>query len=92
MVLAIDMDGVLCEEGPWDCHEQSIPIRKNIDKTNYLYDSGHEIIIYTGRFHEEQKITQEWLERFGVKYHRLVMGKLLADYYVDDRLKTLEEL
>jgi hypothetical protein len=92
MVIAVDMDGILCEEGDWGKHSESFPIKKNIEQVNRLYDGGNQIIIYTGRFHDEYQLTLDWLRKYDVKFHQLVMNKLLADVYVDDRMKTLEEL
>lgn len=92
MEIAVDVDGVLCEEGPWTEHAKAIPIQENIDKVNSLYQEGHIIVIYTGRFLEEQELTEMWLKKYKVKYHKIVMDKLLADVYVDDRSMELEEL
>jgi len=79
-VIAVDMDGVL-----------TIP--ENVQIVNKLAHMRENlIIVYTARgpWHREQ--TERQLQNIGVHYHQLIMGKLKADYYVDDRSTDLENL
>jgi hydroxymethylpyrimidine pyrophosphatase-like HAD family hydrolase len=78
IIFAIDLDGTLVNKGK--------PIKKNIDRVNKLYEEKDTlVIIYTARNETIRKRTEEYLRMLGVNYHLLVMGKLRADYYVDDR-------
>lgn len=52
---------------------------------NKLYAAGNLIIIHTGRGWQHYRLTVQQLEQHGVKYHTLVMGKPVADFYVDDK-------
>ncbi len=56
-----------------------------IEKLNTLYDDGNEIILWTGRHWNHLNVTQQQLSAAGVKYHTLIMGKPVADVYIDDR-------
>jgi len=78
-VWAIDLDQTLVNKGK--------SIKKNIKKVNKLYEEKDTlVIIYTARNETIRKRTEEYLRMLGINYHILVMGKLRADYYVDDRM------
>ena len=72
-------------------YTQVKPLKKMIDKVNALYDSGHIIILNTARGWISHTVTQEWLSYYGVKFHSLVMGKPLGDYYIDDKNMSFED-
>lgn len=79
------------------------PIPDNIDLINKLYDNGHEIFIYTARgmftynmdvakvYANLYQHTVDQLNKWGVKYNRLVMGKQPFDYLLDDKALSLRE-
>ena len=82
--------------------DNSVPNQPVIDKINELYDKGWKIILFTARGGKscntlEEKelkyrdITERWLEKHNVKYHRLMFGKPNADYYVDDKNISIDE-
>lgn len=78
------------------------PIKEMIDLCNEMYDKGNTIVIYTARGMKTldgktddiygilYPITIQSLQEWGVKYHRLVMGKLHYDMLVDDKCMDLE--
>ncbi len=94
---AIDLDGVIADTMPGkfnptmsseevtEVYKAALPNEEFIDKVNKLYDKGNVIIIHTARYPEDEDFTKAWLEKYGVKYHRLVLGKPRADFYVDDK-------
>jgi len=98
MIVYCDIDGVLCTQDPdnpsW--YKLAKPIEKNIEKLNSLYDCGHTIILWTARGCisevDYRNLTENQLEEWGVKYHKLKMDKPYYDVFVDDRMRTLEEL
>ena len=63
---------------------------------NRLYDYGNEIVLFTARGYvtkiDWRKETENQMKRWGVRYHELHMGKPNADYYVDDKMLSLEFL
>lgn len=76
-VIACDLDGVL-----------DIPI--NVDKINRLFeDRENFIVVYTARSYSIFHETRALLNNLGVKYHALVMEKIRADFYIDDKNSTL---
>jgi hypothetical protein len=58
---AIDMDGIICHNPPW----QSRPL--------YLPRNATMPAIITARPESERQATQKWLDEFGVMYDELVM-------------------
>lgn len=100
MKYVIDIDGTICDNSECredrDYHA-SIPKPDRIAKINKLYDEGHQIIYLTARgmgrsgdnadlanrmFYE---VTYHQLNRWGCKFHKLVLGKPSGDYYIDDK-------
>lgn len=94
--ICFDLDGTLCIN-TWGNYEDAKPISKAILKCNELYDRGFKIIIFTarymGRSNEDQKIahetgyifTKQQLDKWGIKYHKLIMGKPSYDIIIDDK-------
>jgi histidinol phosphatase-like enzyme len=88
--ISVDLDGVLANPTQPENYATATAIHDNIDKVNRLYASGWRVVIYTGRGWYQYDMTTEWLRKKGVKYHELVMGKLVAHIYVDDLNGTLD--
>jgi len=70
-VVAIDLDGTALE----------YPEKVNELKRN----SQNFIVIYTARDEERREATIKELLDAGVKYHALVMNKINADVFIDDK-------
>ena len=79
------------------------PVKGNsVEIINQLYDAGHTIIISTARatdwHNEPEKLTYEWLEKVGLKYHKIYIGRNdkekiceieNADVFIDDDIKII---
>ena len=91
-----DIDGTICYTSG-SGYTESVPFTKRISKVNKLYDSGHTIFFLTargmGRTSNNQSeaidilydFTKNQLDSWGVKYHKLFLGKPASDYYIDDK-------
>lgn len=93
MRYVFDIDGTILES---DIHEDGtyFVLKYNIEmikKINSLYEKGNQIIIYTGRHWNHLINTKKDLDYIGLKYHTLIMGKPVADFYVDDKAMRPEE-
>jgi len=56
------------------------------EKVNNLYEHPENfIVIYTSRSSEIRKETEKELRDLGIHYHALVMDKIRADIYIDDK-------
>ena len=94
MIYSIDIDGTLCDEMLGD-YENSTPDFKVIKKVNKLYDEGHIIKIFTGRGSKTgidwREFTEKQLKSWGVKYHKLIFGKPVADIFIDDKAINIKD-
>ncbi len=107
-IIAFDLDDVLCErftnEGKVEKYFHCVPIPAMVKIVNECYDSGHTIVVYTARgmnvfrgdvqmIHDKLfDLTTDQLREWGVKYHKLVMGKQHYDILIDDKAVFSEEI
>jgi len=91
-IIAVDIDGTLCNNVEWWRGVKPTPNNFVIQQVNKLYDSGNFVIIHTSRRREDEWITKEWLAENKVKYHILVLDKLSADFYIDDKAVLPEDI
>ena len=100
-IIAFDLDDVLCtrtsEEGDINKYKSCQPNHEMIFILNKCYEKGHKIIIYTARgmtcfkgnvndiYTNLYQITKDQLDKWGVKYHQLIMGKVHFDLFIDDK-------
>ena len=94
--LCFDLDNTLCQTKGSD-YMNSKPIIKNIKFVNELYDNGYYILIFTarhmGKFQENRskaiaygfQNTRKQIISWGLKFHKLELGKPSFDYIVDDK-------
>lgn len=91
-----DIDGVIAKLQKDLDYALSEPDERMIRIINRLYDYGNKIVLFTARGYvtgkDWSKVTEEQMRRWGVKYHELKFGKPNADYYVDDKMLSLERL
>tara|TARA_R100001509_G_scaffold89864_1_gene51568 strand:+ start:362 stop:634 length:273 start_codon:yes stop_codon:yes gene_type:complete len=70
-------------------YSKAVPIIKNIEKINELYDSGNTIIYWTARGTgsgiDWREVTEKQFKSWGVRYHDLKFGKPIYDLFVDDK-------
>ena len=82
-----DIDGTICST---DCdYKDAIPFNDVIDRINNLFKTGNKIILFTSRGTKSGKdwyeFTKNQVANWGLKYHKLIMGKPQADIFIDDR-------
>jgi len=74
----IDIDGTICDDIPNEEPERMATANvypEALETLNRWYDEGHIITFFTSRTEEHRTVTEEWLNKFGFKYHGLLMGK-----------------
>lgn len=95
-VYCVDIDGVIASIAPSLDYRRAKPLRENITKINHLYDQGHEIILFTARGSatglDWETVTIDQMRVWGVKYHKLLFGKPAADFYIDDKLLSINDI
>ena len=88
MKYCFDIDGTICTNTNGD-YESATPIENRINLINDLYEKENEIILFTARGRttniDWKELTEQQLQTWGVKYHKLLFGKPEADIFVDDK-------
>ena len=96
MTYVFDIDGTICSD-TYGEYEKAEPFKERIRKVNTLYEEGHTIFFLTargmGRTNNSQttakeelfKFTEDQLNTWGAKHHRLFLGKPAGNVYIDDR-------
>ncbi|MFT5678803.1 MAG: hypothetical protein ACI9FY_001351 [Patiriisocius sp.] len=87
----IDIDGTVTEDVP---NEEPVrmatcePFPDALKTLNNWYDQGHLICFFTSRTEDHRKVTTDWLNKHGFKFHSLLMGKPRGGNYhwVDNHL------
>ena len=102
MKYCFDLDNTICRTDGKD-YVSSTPLTEIINRINYLYDDGHEIIIFTargmGKFNGNVKLvyehyyemTKSQLDNWNIKYHELILGKPSFDFFIDDKNFSIQE-
>ena len=89
MIIYVDIDETICDTPPDRNYKLSNPIKENITKINDLYDEGHTIVYWTARGTgsgiDWRDVTEEQFKEWGVKYHRLKLGKPIYDLFICDK-------
>ena len=74
----IDIDGTICDDIPNEQAERMVTAnvyKDALETLNRWYDQGHIITFFTSRIEVHRKVTENWLEEKGFKYHGLLMNK-----------------
>lgn len=99
MKLYIDIDETICTTTgdkalPRD-YSTATPIVENIKACNQYYDEGHEITYWTARGTgtgiDWSDVTFKQLEKWGVKYHKVIFGKPEYDLFIDDKSLNVKQ-
>ena len=74
----IDIDGTITEDVPNEEPERMVtclPFPDALETMSRWYDEGHILTFFTSRTEEHREVTEKWLEKHGIRYHGLLMGK-----------------
>ena len=89
MIIYVDIDETICKTPESRDYNLAVPIEKNINKINNLYDNGHTIIYWTARGTgsgiDWRNVTESQFKKWGVKCHELKLGKPIYDLFIDDK-------
>lgn len=91
--IAIDFDQTLTRDmnyDPYPALGEELPDLEMIRWVNEQYEYN-DVVIHTARDESLRQDTKEWLEHNDVKYDKLVMDKLQADVYIDDKAVRPDE-
>ena len=74
----VDIDGTITEDVPNEEPERMatcIPFPDALETLNRWYDEGHIITYFSSRTEEHREVTEAWLNKYGFKYHGVLLGK-----------------
>jgi phosphoglycolate phosphatase-like HAD superfamily hydrolase len=95
LIYVFDLDGTLCSNTNGD-YDSAEPLVDRIKYVNELYED-HTVVIQTARGmtrangNQEladtymRELTEDQLNKWDVKFHKLYFGKCYADVYIDDK-------
>ena len=95
--ICFDIDGVICSLSKKNNYKKSKPFKETIKLINVLYKKNIKIVLFTSRFmgrtgENKRKaknmgydFTKKQLNKWGLNYHKLIMGKPSYDLVVDDK-------
>ena len=94
VIYCFDIDGTICRTTAGN-YRGSIPYENRIAKVNQLFESGNEVVFFTARGSttgtDWRAFTEHQLASWGVKFHKLILGKPEADLFIDDLAVNSEE-
>lgn len=75
-------------------------VKGAVEKINEIYDKGYKVIILTARQDHWYDQTEEWLQKIGLKYHKLIHDKKKGaravkegiDIFIDDKPENVRDL
>ena len=89
MIYYVDIDETICRYEGERNYPDALPIEKNIEKINDLYESGNTVVYWTARGTttglDWRDVTEKQFSKWGVKYHELKFGKPNYDLFIDDK-------
>ena len=92
MRLVVDIDDTILTAKLVNGHYEIGDYNDDLIATvNRHYDNGDVVIIWTGRHWNHLEDTLAQLRASRIKYHSLVMGKPVADLYIDDKAVRPDE-
>tara|TARA_Y100000310_G_scaffold167445_1_gene167195 strand:- start:2289 stop:2582 length:294 start_codon:yes stop_codon:yes gene_type:complete len=95
MIIYIDIDETICEYNGERNYPDAIPINKNIEKVNKLYEQGNTIVYWTARGAVTKvdwtDLTKSQLKTWGAKFHQLRLDKPHYDMLICDKVTNTED-
>ncbi len=83
--LAVDIDGVVARVRDDLDYANAEPVPGARDSLMRLRSQGWFIALHTARHFNHLETTRNWLQKHGIPYDHLIMGKPTARFYIDDR-------
>jgi hypothetical protein len=90
-IIAVDIDLTIFDYFDLVTKESSKLNLEIVHAINKLYENNF-IIIYSARLEEDRPDTVRDLKKAGIKYHVLVLEKLKADCYIDDKALNIRDI
>lgn len=83
--IAVDLDSTTAMNTGHPEYKLLGPVLGAREALQELAGKGWKIIIHTARPWSDYETIENWLLLYDIPFKRIVCGKLLAKYYIDDR-------
>lgn len=83
--LGVDLDGTVAQNTGHPDYKLTKPIEGARDTLRDFKKEGWKIIVYTARPWSEYELIENWLNKNHIPHRRIVCGKLLVKWMIDDR-------
>lgn len=83
--VGVDFDGTICHNSGYPDFTPTDPIIGAKLALEALTCSGYKVIIFTARPYSDYRIIESWLEEQGIPFRRIICGKPLLKFMIDDR-------
>jgi len=89
MNIYVDIDETICYYKDEREYPLALPLTRNIEQINLLYEEGHTVVYWTARGSRTgidwTDLTRQQLEEWGAKYTELRLGKPDYDLFICDK-------
>jgi len=83
--LGVDLDQTIANGTGYPNFELTTPLKGAKDALVSLAKDGWKITIYTARPWADYSKIEHWLDEWKIPYRRIVCGKILVRFMIDDR-------
>ena len=83
--IGVDLDKTLAENTDYPDFKLLKPIKGAVEAMEKLNSKGWKIIVYTARPWGDYQMIENWLDKYKIPFRRIVCGKVLLRFLVDDR-------
>ena len=95
MTIIVDIDGTICSIPEDEDYAKAEPHMDRIQRVNYFYETGNEVIYWTARGTETgidwEALTRKQLKDWGAQYSKLLFGKPYYNLWIDDKCMTAKD-
>lgn len=82
--IGIDLDKTLAHNTGFPDYELTEPLEGAREAVEEIVAMGYKPIIYTARPWADYAIIEYWLNKYSIPFRRIVCGKMLVKYMIDD--------
>lgn len=83
--VVVDVDGTIFEYKHYVKNKFGDPIKDAVETLNEIKENGYTITLHTARGEDEKEALEKHLKKYQINYDKLVMGKPIGKFYIDDR-------
>lgn len=83
--LGVDLDKTVADNTGYPNFKLTKPMKGAVEALRKLKRDGWKITIFTARGYGDHQLIEDWLNKYKVPFRRIICGKPLVHWMVDDR-------